>query len=197
MTREEIRHMQRRIRQSYPPQHRANCDDGFWGPLSIAACQKHLRDMMPKPNPWPRTDQASLAAFYGRAGDVSQLVFIDVTGLGVRFAGQLVTRVRVHRKCADSLLRIIRKLTTSPQGRHFLATYAGVFYDRAMRQGTNPSLHARGAAIDGDAARNGLWTQWPARAKMPLEVMEVFAGEGWLPAGAFWHRDAMHFQATR
>jgi hypothetical protein len=32
---------------------------------------------------------------------------------------------------------------------------------------------------------------------MPIEVMEEFAKEGWLPAGAFWSRDAMHFQATR
>jgi hypothetical protein len=32
---------------------------------------------------------------------------------------------------------------------------------------------------------------------MPLEIMEAFAREGWLAAGAFWGRDAMHFQATR
>jgi hypothetical protein len=27
--------------------------------------------------------------------------------------------------------------------------------------------------------------------------MEEFAKEGWLAAGAFWGRDAMHFQATQ
>jgi hypothetical protein len=32
---------------------------------------------------------------------------------------------------------------------------------------------------------------------MPLEVMEMFAQEGWLSAGAFWGRDAMHSQATK
>jgi hypothetical protein len=32
---------------------------------------------------------------------------------------------------------------------------------------------------------------------MPIQVMEEFAKEGWLAAGAFWGRDAMHFQATR
>jgi hypothetical protein len=32
---------------------------------------------------------------------------------------------------------------------------------------------------------------------MPIEVMEEFAKEGWLPAGAFWSRDSMHFQSTR
>jgi hypothetical protein len=28
-------------------------------------------------------------------------------------------------------------------------------------------------------------------------VMEFFAVGGWLSAGAFWGRDAMHFQATK
>jgi hypothetical protein len=32
---------------------------------------------------------------------------------------------------------------------------------------------------------------------MPLAVMEEFSREGWLAAGAFWNRDAMHFQATQ
>jgi hypothetical protein len=32
---------------------------------------------------------------------------------------------------------------------------------------------------------------------MPIEVMECFAREGWLSAGAFWGYDAMHFQATQ
>jgi hypothetical protein len=35
------------------------------------------------------------------------------------------------------------------------------------------------------------------RADMPLEIMECFAREGWLSAGAFWGYDAMHFQATQ
>jgi hypothetical protein len=32
---------------------------------------------------------------------------------------------------------------------------------------------------------------------MPLEVMEAFAREGWVSAGAFWSRDAMHHQSTQ
>jgi hypothetical protein len=32
---------------------------------------------------------------------------------------------------------------------------------------------------------------------MPLDVMEIFAREGWLAAGAFWSRDSMHMQATQ
>ncbi len=65
-----------------------------------------------------------------------------------------------------------------------------------MRGGSTPSLHARGAAVDLDPDYNGNLVSWPAKAAMPLEVMEAFAREGWLAAGAFWGRDAMHFQAT-
>ncbi len=39
MTRAQIQAMQDRI---------GTTPDGFWGPKSIAACQKHLRALMPK-----------------------------------------------------------------------------------------------------------------------------------------------------
>jgi hypothetical protein len=32
---------------------------------------------------------------------------------------------------------------------------------------------------------------------MPIEAMEAFARVGWLAAGAFWNRDAMHYETTR
>ena len=66
-----------------------------------------------------------------------------------------------------------------------------------MRGGYTPSLHARGAAIDFDSYDNGNSTHWPVGATMPIGVMEEFAREGWVAAGAFWGRDAMHFQATK
>jgi hypothetical protein len=55
--------------------------DGFWGPKSIAACQRHLKKLMPNPHPWPKSDEASLMAFYGKAGDERQLVALEVDGL--------------------------------------------------------------------------------------------------------------------
>jgi len=186
MTRELITSMQRRIGAT---------PDGFWGPKSTAAAQRHLRALMPKPSPWPTTDQASLTRFYGAAGDESQLVAIDVRGLGVMFDGSNVSTIRCHRKVSESLLRIIKAIAASPNAA-ILRTYAGVYNNRNMRGGSLPSLHARGAAIDLDPANNrNLW-HWPTRSTMPLGVMEIFACEGWLAAGAFWSRDSMHFQAT-
>lgn len=170
--------------------------DGFWGPKSQAACQRHLRALMPKPNPWPEATQRALQAFYGSPGDESQLVAIQVGHLGVRYEGSKVRQIRVHRLCADSLLRVLEAIARGPHA-SVLEQFAGVYNNRPMRGGTLPSLHARGAAIDLAPATNGNLTKWPEKATMPLGVMEEFSREGWLSAGAFWHRDPMHFQGTR
>jgi hypothetical protein len=187
MTRIEIQEMQKRIGAT---------PDGFWGPQSIAACQKHLRKLMPKPHPWPKSDQASLSAFYGAAGDPMQLTVIPVLTLGVHYDGKPVKSIMCHHKVAQSLKRILEEIAAGPHAA-ILRQYAGVYNNRTMRNGTSPSLHARGAAIDLAPDANANSTHWPIRATMPLGVMESFAREGWLPAGAFWGRDAMHFQATR
>jgi hypothetical protein len=171
--------------------------DGFWGPKSIAACQAHLRRMMPTPNPWPAQTQTALTAFYGAPGDTSRHTAIDVRGLGLRFDGQAVSRVTCHQRVAESLLSILTKLATFPEGRRVMGEYAGVYENRLMRGGTLPSLHARAAAIDLAPATNGNNVHWPSRSDMSIEVMEVFAQHGWLSAGAFWSRDSMHFQATK
>lgn len=169
--------------------------DGFWGPKSIAACQRHLRSFMPKSNPWPQSNQKSLQSFYGSPGDESQLINLNVSPYNVKYEGKKVNTIRCHKKVADSLLRIIKDLyKINPD---VLSKYAGVYNNRNMRGGSSPSLHARGAAIDLDPGKNGNSTSWPINASMPIEVMEAFSKEGWLSAGAFWGRDAMHFQATK
>jgi hypothetical protein len=170
--------------------------DGFWGPKSIAACQAYLRSLMPKKNPWPKTDQASLTKFYGSAGDESKLVNLNVEGLGLKYDGMPVKTVRCHGKVAESLKRVFAEIAAGPN-KDVLGKYAGCFNNRAMRGGSLPSLHARGAAVDLDPDDNGNHSAWPTRATMPLEVMKAFAREGWLSAGAFWSRDGMHMQATQ
>lgn len=177
--------------------------DGFWGPESIAKCQKYLRDLMPKPNPWPTQDQASLTAFYGRPGDTSQLVLKKVPcSIKVKYIGKEIGKpgceddvIYCHKKVADSLMRVL--VAISKVHPEILLQYYGCYNNRPMRGGRLPSLHARGAAIDLDAAHNGNLVHWPTKATMPLAVMECFAREGWLSAGAAWSRDAMHHQATR
>jgi hypothetical protein len=168
--------------------------DSFWGPRSIAACQAYLRSLMPKPNPWPTQDQASLTAFYGRPGDENNLTRIPAP-VKMFYDGQLVSSLYVNKKCAASLSRALTEAYKVAPAT--VQDYYGIYNNRVMRGGSLPSLHARGAAIDLDADDNGNRESWPVASTMPLEVMECFAREGWISAGAFWGRDAMHFQATQ
>jgi hypothetical protein len=187
MTQKQIAELQARI---------GTTPDGFWGPKSIAACQKHLRSLMPKPNPWPGQSQAELKAFYGDPWDNKPIIRIPAPSwMRTYDTDKPWKEIECHRKVAGSLIRALEsayKLAPNVVKRMF-----GCHVDRNMRNGGLPSLHAYGAAIDLAASTNGNLTHWPLRATMPIEVMECFAIEGWLAAGAFWLRDSMHFQATR
>jgi hypothetical protein len=191
MKTEEIKAMQRRIGVE---------DDGFWGPVSIEACRRHLLALMPFPNPWPKTDQASLRAFYGNPGDEENLVTIEFP-YPMFYEGKKVTRTRVHKKCALSLSRVLEKVGSLyvpavPEVAEEAQDYNGVYNFRPKRGGTSWSLHAWGAAIDLDADDNTFRDAWPVVADMPMQIMECFAREGWKSAGAFWGYDAMHHEAT-
>ena len=172
--------------------------DGFWGRNSQATLEKHLKSLMPYHNPWPKSNQRSLQAFYGSPcnGGCHTLINFPASW-GVKYDGQTVTRINCHKRVANSLKRILYQLSLFEEGRLVIGQYAGVYNNRKMRGGSLPSLHARAAAIDLAPGGNGNKTHWPTRATMPLVVMEEFAKEGWLCAGAFWSRDAMHFQATQ
>jgi hypothetical protein len=65
MNKKEIIELQKRI---------GTKSDGFWGQISMAACIAHLKNLMPKPNPWPSPSEKDLLSFYGKPGDVSKLV---------------------------------------------------------------------------------------------------------------------------
>jgi hypothetical protein len=191
MNSEEIKAIQKRVGAT---------PDGVWGPKSKAACIAHLKALMPVPNPWPHSDAASLRAFYGNAGDENNLVSITFP-FPMYYGGKLVKATRCHKKVADSLLRIFAKIGTRYHGDRGIMEeaedYGGCFNFRLKRGGTTYSLHAYGAAIDLDDDDNTFKDSWPTNADMPLEIMEEFAKEGWLSAGAFWGYDAMHHQATQ
>ena len=120
-------------------------------------------------NPWPNSDQASLTAYYGKAGDESQLVSLVVSDLGVRYDGKDVRTIRCHHKVAPSLHRVLEKLSKTPHA-WVLKEYAGCYNNRPMRGGSLPSLHARGAAVDLAPSTNGNREAWPT----PTEDMPVF-----------------------
>lgn len=171
-------------------------DDGFWGPKSTRAAQKHLRAFMPVRSPWPKPDQTSLRRFYGRPDDNGPIIRIDPpTFLRLYNTNKPLKSIYIHEKCAESYLHVIRAAhDIAPD---FVKRWFGVHVDRPMRGSLIPSCHAYGCAADHAASTNRNRQHWPTSANMPIQVMEVFAMEGWTPAGAFWSRDAMHFQATQ
>lgn len=191
MTRQDIRMMQERI---------GTVPDGYWGPKSIAACQAHLRRLMPSNNPWPKSDFASMAKFYGLAGDEGNLVSI-VPPYRMIYDGKTIRTLRCHKKVSESLLRVLTNIKavipTAPDIADEAEDYGGCFNFRNKRGSSTLSMHAWGAAIDLDADDNTFRDHWPMQADMPIEIMECFAREGWISAGAFWGYDAMHFQATQ
>jgi hypothetical protein len=151
---------------------------------------------MPQPHPWPTGDDTSVIARFGEPGDEEQLVSANVRGLGIKYAGQPVKTIRCPHLVADSLVAAIADIAATP-ARWILAEYAGCYNVRPMRDGSRLSKHAWGIAVDFAPASNRLRTHWPRAATMPIEAMEAFARQGWLAAGAFWSRDAMHYEATR
>ena len=187
MTRTEIIALQTRI---------GTKPDGIWGDVSTAACERHLRALMPTPHPWPTGDESSVIRRFGEPGDEEQLVNADVRGYGLKYNGLPVNTVRCHRLIASSLVEIIDEIASSSAA-WILGQYAGCYNVRPMRDGSRLSKHAWGIAVDFAPDTNGLRTHWPRAATMPIEAMEAFAKRGFLSAGAFWSRDAMHFEATR
>lgn len=179
--------------------------DGFWGPRSIEACKNHLKAMMPSPHPFPVENSPEFDEFYGPHGEPdgytppSKKITLPFT---IYYAQTAVRTLRAHEKCADSLLRVFQRLAsaypdTASRETAGLLIYNGLYNPRLKRgSNTSWSMHAWMNAIDLNAGKNGNRTAWPVNATMPIEVMECFVQEGWLSAGAFWGRDAMHFQAT-
>lgn len=174
--------------------------DGDWGRLSIEACQKYLTSLMPSPYPWPNSNRSSLEAFYGNPGDESNLVEFTFP-YPTFYDGRRVTKGRCHFKVKDSLHRVLSQIGSLYSNRKDVMEeaedYGGIYNFRPKRGASSLSLHSWGIAIDLDADDNTFRDHWPMKADMPLEIMECFAREGWIAAGAFWGYDAMHFQAAR
>lgn len=185
MNRAEIIYTQERI---------GTTPDGFWGPKSIAACKKHLRDHMPSPNPWPKADQASVTKVFGPPGESRIISVPTPVPMYLYDSTTRVKRIRCHEAVAQSLCRALKSaFDVHPD---VVARYFGCYDYRNSRGANSLSKHAWGIAVDLDATSNAFKSSWPMRAKMPILVMECFAMEGWTAAGAFWGYDAMHFQAT-
>jgi hypothetical protein len=181
--------------------------DGVWGPVSNAACKKHLRSLMPKESPFPRVGTKDFIAFYGPHGvpggytppmrEIKLPFPIYLYGNKAR----PVKTLKPHEKCANAFLEAFEYLlqvypTAEERDAAGITTYDGLYNPRLMRGSTTSwSMHSWACALDLNASRNGLHTYWPTRATMPLEVYECFAKAGIDSLGWTANRDAMHMGA--
>lgn len=170
---------------------------------------------------WPTSSE--LDAFYGNPRglngrvnpkwEAQHIVRVDFPWETV-LAWDTHTRVkscRIHKRCAESLDRLLRAIWAASGRRQSVIDdwgmrfYGGGYEFRAMRGASRLSVHAYGAAVDWDPLRNAMGDQTPNFANIP-EVRQAFAAEGWRWGGD-WdgdgltsderRADGMHWQATR
>lgn len=155
---------------------------------------------------WPL--QRDCAKFYGdprtKAGNASakwestNLVIIPCPWV-LRYDGKPVKGIRIHRKCAESLARVLDAIwqrvgrSQAEIDRIGMSIYGGSYNFRPVRGGASLSMHAYGCAVDFDPPRNGLGNKSPA---MDRRVIEEFEREGWEWGGHWSRTDGMHFQAA-
>ena len=162
---------------------------------------------------WPK--QSAMSAFYGNpdtnsdgrpdaAWESANLVRITPPYRLVLAwdPKRAVSTVLVHRKCSDSLLRVLTAIKAHYGNQAAIDAarmhlFGGVYNFRLMRGGSSLSIHSWGAAIDLDPERNGLGVKRvEGKGQMPMEVVRMFEAEGWVWGGRWRRPDQMHFQAA-
>jgi hypothetical protein len=155
---------------------------------------------------WPV--QSKCTAFYGnprggnggpsRVWEAAHLTVVPCPWV-LRYDGKPVKGIRVHKKAAESLARVLEAIwvrvgrSQAEIDRIGMSIYGGAYNFRLMRGGSSLSMHSWGCAIDFDPERNGLGDKTPA---MDRRVIEEFEREGWEWGGHWSRPDGMHFQAA-
>lgn len=152
---------------------------------------------------WPR--QSECDSFYGnprgRYGHASdRWESRNLTTIAppfrMTYAGAPVKQLKVHKKCADSLLRALNAIwiaagkSQDTVDKWGVSILGGVYNFRLKRNSNTLSMHAYGAAIDLDPVRKPMGQ---AKRRFVPEVVKAFANEGWVNL----RNDPMHFQAAR
>lgn len=153
-------------------------------------------------NAWPK--QKDRDAFYGnprgRNAEASEkwkkanLVIVKPP-FKMTYAGQPVTKITVHKKCADSLLRVLNAIWLAAEKNQDVIhkwgmdLYAGCFNFRLSRNSDNISSHAYACAVDFDSLHkpNG-----QSSKRFDPKVVKAFTDESWVNL----KNDPMHFQAA-
>lgn len=149
---------------------------------------------------WPKDTQAARNAFYGDPGKgqiASQMVPV-VPPFAMYYEGKRVRAIQFHKKAAPALLAALNEIWDYCQHDQAkidaagVSKYAGAHNHRMVRGSkTKWSNHAYAAAIDLNAAENGLY----AKGNMPQFVIDAFCRQGAMWGGWYKGRlDPMHFE---
>ena len=158
----------------------------------------------PNPNNWPKQSHASLTSYYGEHGQSSMLVPVRCPwALTFPWApSQTVKSISVHKKCADSLGRILEAVHARYGEAEIkklkLNQFGGCYNNRKMRGGSSWSTHAWGCALDWDPDNNALkWGRDRATFARPEynDWWAIWEKEGWYSLGRKKNYDWMHVQA--
>lgn len=113
--------------------------------------------------------------------------------------GHEVTMTSLHGVAA-ALAEVSRALDVLPESeKRFLYPPGGGYLCRAVRSTGQPSMHARGAAVDINVGLSDFWS-WqrgdpPAyRNRVPLDIVDIFERHGFIWGGRWAHFDTMHFE---
>ena len=167
----------------------------------------------PGKSPFP--SQAGCVSFYGKPGltgstedKAMQALLVDVV-FPIPFRidynlDQKATRMRLHKKCAESAQKAINQTINFYGEDQFrklgLDRFAGSYMPRLMRGSSKTfSMHAYGCAHDWYAAPNGLTTRCPQALFCGEEYQpffDIWEANGWTSLGRAIGRDWMHLQAA-
>lgn len=154
-------------------------------------------------NKWPL--QKDCISFYGNPRSLNferdNIIAIKLPWAAY-YGNSLVSRVSVHKKCAEAFLQWFDIVWTNAEKRQAtidawgMSQYSGGFVVRVKRAGSTLSMHSYGCALDFDAPRNPFRVTNPRFAIPAIQenVVEPFKklGGTW---GGDWHPpDGMHFQ---
>jgi hypothetical protein len=155
-------------------------------------------------NNWPK--QSEMDAFYGNPRGP---VHPDQANVGwektnltniippfyIYYEGRRVKYIRIHKKCAASLKRVLKAILLAAKGddkklhEWMIDQFSGSYVFRLKRNGNTLSCHAYGAAVDFAAAT---FPMGQTKKRFVPEVVQAFTDEGWTNLST----DPMHFQAA-
>jgi peptidoglycan hydrolase-like protein with peptidoglycan-binding domain len=150
---------------------------------------------------WPRRTQ--LESLYGKPGTGHTMLSLPFPMRIAWDPKQIINRVTVHSKCADSLDTILKDILRvygyEELKKLRIDMFGGIYNNRPMRAGSVLSVHAYAAAIDLDPEKNQLrWGADQATFARPVykPMRDAFRKERWTSLGEERNMDFMHFQAS-